>query len=124
MLAVLGIREPKIAAEAEQQAERKEEAAVPKIDWTAQLLPRGAETRIGDNLKFIIDKERGGPIAAIILFTDGGNNAGSDVKVAATAAADSLIPIYAVGLGSDKQPPNLRVVAMLTRSPRHAWSLR
>ena len=47
---------------------------------------------------------------AVVLFTDGGNNAGSDYKIAATAAADSLIPIYTVGLGSDKRPPNLRIV--------------
>ena len=43
----------------------------------------------GDNLKAIIDKERGGPIAAVILFTDGGGNAGGDPKLAMTAAADA-----------------------------------
>jgi hypothetical protein len=110
VLAVLGLREPKAAAEAPQLAAKKDETIAPKVDWAAQLLPRGAETRIGDNLKFIVDKERGGPIAAVVLFTDGGNNAGSDYKIAATAAADALIPVYTVGLGSDKRPPNLRVV--------------
>src|SRR5439155_23313184 len=63
-----------------------------------------------DALKYLVDKERGGPIAAVVLFSDGGNNAGSDYKVAANAAADSLIPVYTVGLGSDKRPSNLRIV--------------
>lgn len=109
-LAILGLREAKPAEEADDQQGPKEQAAIPAVDWAAQLSPRGAETRIGDNLKYIIDKERGGPIAAVVLFTDGGNNGGIDVKVAATAAADAMIPVYTVGLGSDKRPSNLRVV--------------
>ena len=109
LLAILGIEEPKpsVAAAA---PEKKTEQVVPQVDWTEQLKPRGALTRIGDNLKYLIDKERGGPIAAVLLFTDGGNNAGSDVKLAATAAGDATIPIYTVGLGSDKRPANVRVV--------------
>jgi von Willebrand factor type A domain len=110
VLAVLGIREPKPATSAIESPGKKEEQAIPRVDWATQLSPRGAETRIGDNLKYIIDKERGGPVAAVVLFTDGGNNAGSDYKLAATAAADALIPVYTVGLGSDKRPANLRVV--------------
>jgi von Willebrand factor type A domain len=110
VLAILGIRAPQVAGPSEQETGKKDETAAQKIDWAMQLSPRGVETRIGDNLKFIIDKERGGPIAAVVLFTDGGNNAGSDYKIAATAAADALIPIYTVGLGSKERPPNLRVV--------------
>jgi len=82
----------------------------PQVDWAAQLSPRGVETRIGDSLNQIIEKERGGPIAAVVLFTDGGSNAGSDSKLAAASAADALIPVYPVGLGSDKRPTNLRIV--------------
>src|SRR5690606_7089801 len=31
-------------------------------------------------------------------------------KIAATAALDAMIPLYTVGLGSDKRPANLRIV--------------
>ena len=110
VLAVLGIREPHSVEATSGPESAKDQAAVPEVDWPTQLSPRGVESRIGDNLKYIVDKERGGPIAAVVLFSDGGQNAGSDYKVAANAAADSLIPVYAVGLGSDKRPPNLRVV--------------
>lgn len=109
-LAILGLREAKAADEPEATNSTKDEAAIPAVDWAAQLAPRGGETRIGDNLKYIIDKERGGPIAAVVLFTDGGNNGGIDVKVAATSAADAEVPVFPVGLGSDKRPANLRVV--------------
>ena len=104
--AILGLVKPSARS-----AEKEEKPIeLPPIDWTASLLPRGVETRLGDNLKALIDKERGGPIAGIIVFSDGGNNAGSDPSVAATVAADSLVQIHSVGLGSDKRPANIRVV--------------
>ena len=82
----------------------------PPVDWAAQLIPRGVSTRIGDNLKYLIDRERGGPLAGVILFSDGGENEGAPADVAASAAAAALTPVFTVGLGSDKRPPNLRVV--------------
>lgn len=111
LLAILGIREAKPPT-VEETAPGKQQAEIPEVDWVKELSPRpeGIESRIGDNLKYIIDKERGGPIAAVLLFTDGGNNAGSDPKLAANAAGDALIPVFTVGLGSDKRPSNLRVV--------------
>src|SRR5262245_536002 len=110
ILAVVGIRPVHAASSAQTQSPSKSETTSPTIDWATQLVPRGGETRIGDNLQFLIDKERGGPIAAIVLFSDGCNNAGSDCKIAANTAKESLIPIYTVGLGSSERPPNLRIV--------------
>jgi hypothetical protein len=111
ILAVLGLSQPQAFTKDEVSPQKKlDENLEPQVDWAEQLSPRGVETRIGDNLKYLIDKERGGPIAAVVLFTDGGNNAGSDPKIAATAAGDALIPVYTIGLGSDKRPSNLRVV--------------
>ena len=111
LLAIVGLREPEVE-EPDELATKKDEAKekTAKVDWKEQLLPKGAETRIGDNLKYIIDKERGGPIAGIILFSDGGSNSGLSYEVAAGDAASALIPVYAVGLGSDKRPVNVRVV--------------
>ena len=111
LLAIVGLREPEVE-EPDELATKKDEAKekTAKVDWKEQLLPKGAETRIGDNLKYIIDKERGGPIAGIILFSDGGSNSGLGYEVAAGDAASALIPVYAVGLGSDKRPVNVRVV--------------
>ncbi len=80
------------------------------VAWQKELVPRGTKTRIGDAVRALVKKERGGPIAGIVVMTDGGNNAGVDCGVAAKAAAIAGIPIYAVGLGSDQQPVNASVV--------------
>src|SRR5207244_11662378 len=110
ILAVVGIRPVQAEQNSLPPYTAKPGTAASKVDWETQLVPRGGETRIGDNLQFLIDKERGGPVAAIALFTDGRNNAGRDCNNAAIAAGDALIPIYTVGIGSDKRPANLRVV--------------
>lgn len=107
LAAIVGLAEPKLAT---RNATADKPVELPPVDWAGQLLARGVETRLGDNLKALIDKERGGPVAAIVVFSDGGQNAGLDVSVAATVAADSLISVHGVGLGSDKRPANIRVV--------------
>ncbi|MEX2174441.1 MAG: vWA domain-containing protein [Pirellulaceae bacterium] len=109
-LAIVGLASatPPRAGNAPEQG--SEEATIPAVQWETELAPRGGRTLIGDNLKFIIDRERGGPIAGVVLMSDGGHNGGSDYEVAAQAAQDALIPVFTVGLGSDKRPANLRVV--------------
>jgi hypothetical protein len=112
LLAIVGLKEPAPAdAKRDDSSAREDEATSdPQVDWAQQLLPRGGATRIGDNLQFLVDKERGGPIAAIVLISDGGQNDGLDYDVAAAAAANAMIPVYTVGIGSDRHPANLRVV--------------
>ncbi|MCE9527965.1 MAG: hypothetical protein K8R36_18140 [Planctomycetales bacterium] len=110
LLAIVGLSEPELE-KPDKPAGMNDEAKEQKtVDWKEQLLPKGAETRIGDNLKFLIDKERGGPIAGIILCSDGGSNAGLSYEIAAGDANNALIPVYPIGLGSDQRPVNVRVV--------------
>ena len=71
---------------------------------------RSGETRLGDAIRATVNKERGGPIAGIVVMTDGGNNAGMDCDASAKMAQAAGIPVFAVGLGSDRQPINARVV--------------
>jgi hypothetical protein len=104
---ILGLTTPKPAAV---EKANDEPVELPPIDWQAFVRSKGKETRLGDNLKALVDKERGGPVAGIVVFSDGGNNAGLDVSVAATVAADSLIAVHGVGMGSNQRAVNLRVV--------------
>lgn len=111
--AILGLSQPKPPSETVDRAAGQadpDKAADAAVDWLAQLAPRGVETRLGDNLKYLIDKERGGPIAGIVLITDGGQNAGLEYTIAAESARDAMIPVYAIGMGADRRPANLRVV--------------
>jgi hypothetical protein len=103
---ILGFTQPKPA---KVEVATSETVELPSIDWNS-LKPEGIETRLGDNLKSLIDKERGGPVAGIVVLSDGGNNAGLDVSVAGTIAADSMIAVHTVGLGSNQRAVNLRVV--------------
>ena len=80
------------------------------MDWSGQLEPRGSETRLGDALRYLIDKERGGPVAGIAVFTDGASNAGTESSEATALASDAHIPLLPVGVGGAKRPTNVAVV--------------
>ena len=80
------------------------------IPWKVRLNPRGTKTRMGDALRLLVDKERGGPLAGIVVVSDGRNNAGLDCNAAVDAAMDAGIAVYTVGLGSARQQVNVRVV--------------
>jgi hypothetical protein len=78
-------------------------------DWAKLLAPTGAETRLGQTLRQLIQEERGSPVSGIIVFSDGGQNAGIPPESAVALAQEAKIPIYAVGIGSDRQPTNVAV---------------
>jgi hypothetical protein len=84
-------------------------ALAPAPDWTKLLAPTGVETRLGQALRELIQEDRGTPVSGIILFSDGGQNAGISPESAVALAQEAKIPVYAVGLGSDKQPTNVAV---------------
>lgn len=79
-------------------------------DWTDLLAARGTQSRIGDAIKFVLDREAGAPLAGIILLTDGRNNAGIAPREVLALAQNSRVPFYVVGLGSPDSPPNVEVV--------------
>jgi len=114
LLATLGLENAKPPpAVATPRADDKQPTDSPRaadVNWQQEMKPRGAETRIGDALRQLINRERGGPIAGIVLVSDGGNNAGLEPDDAAAIARDAGVPIYAVGLGGDKRPANVRIV--------------
>ncbi len=89
--------------------ESKKQLGVPD-DWALALQPTGIETRMGDAIKAVLDREVGNPLAGIILLTDGRNNAGLDPKSVIASAKSARVPLYVVGLGSERSPPNLRLL--------------
>jgi len=79
-------------------------------DWSLALQPTGIETRLGDAVKAVLDRELGNPLAGIIILTDGRNNAGLDPKSVIASAKSVRVPLYLIGLGSERSPPNLRLL--------------
>ncbi|HEX4150179.1 MAG TPA: VWA domain-containing protein, partial [Pirellulales bacterium] len=78
-------------------------------DWQQALAPRGTETRLGQALRHVLNEERGSPLAGIIVITDGQQNAGVEANSIADLAREAAIGIYPVGVGSARQPANVRV---------------
>ncbi len=89
------------------------------LDWAKLLAPTGIETRLGQALRQMIQDERGTPISGIIIFSDGGQNAGIPPEAAVALAQEAKIPVYTVGLGSDRQPTNVAVCDLV--APARAY---
>jgi len=83
-------------------------APAPPADWS-KIVPKGIETRLGQALSQMLDEQRSSPLAGIIAFTDGQQNAGLDAQAAADAARQAKVPIFPVGIGSKLRPANVRV---------------
>jgi hypothetical protein len=83
--------------------------ARPAVDWAKRLAPAGMETRIGQALRQVIEEERGTPLSGIILISDGSQNAGVSPDSAVELAQEAKVPVYAIGLGSARQPAHVAV---------------
>jgi len=82
------------------------------IQWSTAIAPQGTSTRLGSAIQYIVNKEQGGPIAGIVIFTDGQSNSGIPVDRAIAAATNAGIPIFTVGVGSTDRPRNVAVATI------------
>jgi hypothetical protein len=80
-----------------------------ELSWDASLAPRGVETRLGQALRQILNEERSEPVSGVILFSDGQQNAGIEPQSVLATAREAGIPVFTVGIGSDRQNVNVRV---------------
>ncbi|GIW96048.1 MAG: hypothetical protein KatS3mg110_4089 [Pirellulaceae bacterium] len=99
---------PEDARRPENAADRSEEE--PRVDWRELLAPRAQETRLGDALQQTVMEQRGGPVAGIVVISDGQTNAGLAPHLAAVSAQEAGIVVHTVAVGSDRPPTNVRVV--------------
>ncbi len=79
------------------------------VDWHKFLTPGGSETRLGEALRQVINAESGQPLSAIVVLSDGGQNAGISPAAAIELARKKRLPVHTVGIGSDKLPSGVRV---------------
>ncbi|XZE21636.1 hypothetical protein SH449x_001540 [Pirellulaceae bacterium SH449] len=84
------------------------------LAWDTVLAATGTESRIGDALRSILEQERGAPLAGIVVFTDGRNNSGIDPMNVVSEATMQSVPIHTVGMGTAKNPVNVRVLDVET----------
>ncbi|MDR3234781.1 MAG: VWA domain-containing protein [Planctomycetaceae bacterium] len=69
----------------------------------------GETTALGDALAEVFRKERGEPLAAVIVFSDGQQNAGQNIDASLETAANLRIPVYTAGVGKTELPASLRI---------------
>lgn len=93
------------------------ELAMP-LDWE-KLRPQGRETRLGESLRDIINDHRAAPLSAVAVFTDGQQNVGISPASAIDVAIDAKIPVYTIGLGSTREPVNVRVADFIAPARAH-----
>jgi hypothetical protein len=106
-----------IVEDRDRDNDRRSEA-LNSFEWSAELQPRGTETRLGQALADQLRQYRDAPLAGVIVISDGAQNAGIEPGSAAEAAKDIQVPIYTVGVGSTKAPRNvaLRDLIVPTRA--------
>jgi hypothetical protein len=73
------------------------------------LQPRGTETRLGQALEQVLARFRDAPLAGVIVFSDGAQNAGIEPSSVTAAALEARVPLYAVGVGSPEPQRNVAV---------------
>jgi hypothetical protein len=77
-----------------------------------RTVPDGTATALGDVLFDTLQRERGQPLAGIVVISDGGHNAGRSLDVPLQTADRLRIPIYPIGVGQVHPPLNYRVGIM------------
>lgn len=89
------------------------EPAASRVDWSALLVPRGTETRLGDALDAQLRLYRGAPLAGVVVISDGAQNAGIEPSAAIEAAKLAKVPIFTIGVGSTEPRRNVAVSDLL-----------
>lgn len=81
-----------------------------------QLATQTAEepaSRLGRGVRDILESQRGRPTAALVVLTDGITTEGRTIGEVADYARRKAIPLFTVGLGSDRAPRDLRLSDLL-----------
>lgn len=81
----------------------KPEEVAPALEALKGLKPTGAQSRLGDGVKAVLDELRGTPPTAILLLSDGQTTDGARLAEAAEQARKEGVPLYTIGLG-DVEP--------------------
>ncbi len=69
----------------------------------------GASTRLGAAIERVLADHATTPLAAIVVASDGGWNAGPDPEAAAALAIRRGVPVHTLGVGPLSQPPQVSV---------------
>ncbi len=111
-------QEPETQSDAKALALDSRPSTLDPIDWSAELQPRGTETRLGQALAEQLRQYRDAPLAGIVVISDGAQNAGIEPSAAIEAARTAQVPVFTIGVGSTESQHNvaLRDIVAPTRA--------
>lgn len=85
----------------------------PLVERVQKLKAEQTASRLGKGLRDVLESQRGRPTAAVIVLTDGATTDGKSLGEAAEYARRKAVPLFAIGLGSDKSPRDVRLSDLL-----------
>jgi hypothetical protein len=104
-------KSPDAETETTDDESTEEEAPARRVDdWYLALAASGAESRIGDAVRGVLQRHDPGTLAGVLLVTDGQGNGGLASNAAASLARRSEVAVYPIGVGSSDAPLNARIV--------------
>lgn len=83
------------------------DAADPSMLPPEALERAGASTRLGTALGRVLADYASTPLAALVVVSDGGGNAGPDPATALAVASERGVPVHTLGVGPLRQPPSV-----------------
>jgi len=86
-------------------------ASATRADATSEIQPNQPVTRLGAALADIAAESATLPIGAIVLLTDGADNARGIEKQALAALKQARIPVHTVGFGPEALPADIELLA-------------
>jgi hypothetical protein len=89
--------------------EIQDPSAAKASEWS----PVGMESRLGDIVSSLLQRQRGRATAAIVLFSDGAITDGTSWDAAGRTAAERQVPLFLLGIGNDLPRRDLEVRDLL-----------
>jgi hypothetical protein len=83
------------------------------VEEVRQIAANESVSRLGNCVRDVLETQRGRPTAAIIMLTDGVTTEGRSLTDAAQFARRRSVPVFFVGLGSERPRSDLRVADLL-----------
>jgi hypothetical protein len=81
--------------------------------WMDTIQADGEQSRLGDGLVRVLERQVGSGTAAIIFLSDGINTSGASLQEAALAARRMAVPVHVVAIGRQFELPDLRLTEAL-----------
>ena len=87
-----------------------------EVDAISAGLP---STRLGSAINGALKRYEKEPVAAIVVLSDGRNNAGKSIQAVTESVRERGIPVFSIGIGSTLPPPDIAIERVL--APRTSF---